>query len=78
MKNITHKKTTTEDSLLLQSYIKCSLGILRKKGLTPSLAIITILGLTNERDVIKTDWVDAEYFIYSYIKGVMDREMFND
>ena len=78
MKDIIENNETIEDSLLLQSYIKCSLGILRQKGLTPSRAVITILGLIDEYDDIKTDWVDAEYFVYSYIKGAMNKGMFND
>lgn len=78
MKKITEYNSSTEESLLLQSYIKCSLGILRQKGFTPSRAVITILGIIDEYDDIKTDWVDAEYFVYSYIKGAMNKGMFND
>ena len=78
MKKFKEYNSSTEESVRLQSYIKCSLGILRQKGFTPSRAVITILGLIDENDYIKTDWVDAEYFVYSYIKGVMNKEIFND
>ena len=68
MINIMHGSDTTENSLILQNYIKHSLDTLKLKGFSPLSAASTIIGSELVSGDKTPDWIDVEYFVYWHLK----------
>ena len=59
---------STENSLMLQNYIKHSLDTLKLKGFSPLSAASTIIGFELVSGDKTPDWIDVEYFVYWHLK----------
>ena len=59
---------STENSLMLQNYIKHSLDTLKLKGFSPLSAASTIIGFELVSGDKIPDWIDVEYFVYWHLK----------
>lgn len=68
MIKIPSTQDTTENSLILQNYIKHSLDTLKLKGFSPLSAASTIIGFELVSGDKTPDWIDVEYFVYWHLK----------
>ena len=59
---------STENSLMLQNFIKHSLDTLKLKGFSPLSAASTIIGFELVSGDKTSDWIDVEYFVYWHLK----------
>lgn len=59
---------STENSLMLQNYIKHSLDTLKLRGFSPLSAASTIIGFELVSGDKTPDWIDVEYFVYWHLK----------
>ena len=68
MIELSSTKDSTENSLILQNYIKHSLDTLKLKGFSPLSAASTLIGSELVPGDKKPDWIDVEYFVYWHLK----------